>query len=73
MKPCCLKSAKRYLNKNRAVAICDRCDFLLMAYTQQQDYEEALKSLEAWGGEFSITKLGRFQIVAKARSSARQV
>jgi hypothetical protein len=73
MKPCCINSAKRYLQKNRAVATCDRCGFLLMAYTQQQDYEEALKSLEAWGGEFSTTKLGKFQVVAKARSSGKRV
>jgi hypothetical protein len=73
MKPCCIESAKRYLKKNRDVATCDRCGFLLMAYSQQQDHEEALRSLKAWGGEFSTATLGRFQVIAKARSAGKQV
>lgn len=73
MKPCCIESAMRYLKKNRDVATCDRCGFLLMAYTQQRDVEEALKNLKAWGGEFSTTQLANFQVVAKARSSRKPV
>lgn len=73
MKPCCIESAKRYLKKNRDVATCDRCRFLLMAYTQQRDVEEAIKNLEAWGGEFSTTQLANFHVVAKARSSRKSV
>jgi len=73
MKTCCMDSSKRYLKKNRDVATCDRCGFLLMAYTQQLDYEEALKNLKAWGGEFSTAKVGDFQVVAKAGSSRKPV
>ncbi len=73
MKPCCIESAKRYLKKNRDVATCDRCGFLLMAYTQPRDYEEAIKNLKTWGGEFTTAKLGDFQVVAMVRSSRKPV
>lgn len=73
MKTCCSDSSKRYLKKNRDVATCDRCGFLLMAYNLQLDYEEALKNLKAWGGEFSTAKVGDFQVVAKVRSSRKPV
>jgi hypothetical protein len=73
MKPCCLASAKRYLRKNRDVASCDQCRFLLMAYTQQRDYDEARKTLKAWGGEFYTVSLGNLQVIAKARSSSKRM
>ena len=73
MKPCCLESAKRYLKKNRDVASCDPCRFLLMAYTQQRDYEEAIKTLKDWGGEFYTVSLGNLQVIAKARSSPQRM
>jgi|GEM_PF-1305343 len=73
MKPCCVESAKRYLKKNRDAAVCDHCGFLLMAYAQQLDYEEAIKNLKVWGGEFSTTQLSNLQVVAKARSSRKSV
>jgi hypothetical protein len=73
MKSCCIDSAERYLKRNCDVATCDRCGFLLMAYTRQLGYEEALKNLKAWGGEFSTAKVGDFQVVAKVRSSRKPV
>ncbi len=67
MKSCCLKSAKRDLKKHRDVATCDGCGFLLMAYGNAKDFEETLKALEVWGGEFSSIALDKLQVVAKAR------
>lgn len=68
MKDCCLKSARRYLKRHRDVALCDGCGFLLMAYGDQRDYEETLKNLAAWEGEYATGTLGELRIVAKARS-----
>ena len=73
MKSCRLDSAKRDLKRNRDVATCDGCGFLLMAYTQPRDYEEALKSLKVWGGEFSKAVVGSLQVLAKARPSRKRV
>lgn len=69
MKPCCLESARRHLKKNRDVATCDRCGFLLMAYTDPRDYEEVRKTLQGWGGEFYTGMVKNLQVVAKARTS----
>lgn len=73
MKSCCLTSAKRYLKKNRDVATCDGCGFLLLAYTQQRDFEEAIKALKGWGGEYFSATEGRLHIVAKARPARKRV
>ncbi len=68
MKACCLASASRYLKKNRDVAVCDRCGFLLMAYTDRRDIEETLSRLRSWGGEFAVAELKGMKVVAKSRS-----
>jgi hypothetical protein len=73
MKPCCIESAKRYLKKNRDVATCDRCRFLLMAYTHQGDVEETVKNLKSWGGEFCTIQLANLYVVVKARSVRKSV
>ena len=68
-KACCTDSARRYLKRHRDVAVCDGCGFLLMAYENPRDYEETLKSLESWGGEFSSAEVGKLRVVAKSRSA----
>jgi hypothetical protein len=73
LKDCCLASAHRYLKRNRDVASCDHCKFLLMAYTESKDFEEALKNLRDWGGEFSTARLKQLRVVAKARVSKKRV
>jgi hypothetical protein len=73
MKSCCLTSAKRYLKKNRDVATCDQCGFLIMGYTHFRDFEETTKALTVWGGEFFTIQLDNLWVVAKARSSRKRV
>jgi hypothetical protein len=44
-----------------------------MAYTLQRDFDEAIKSLKTWGGEYSTAQLSDFRVVAKARLSRKSV
>ena len=39
-----------------------------MAYADARDYEEALKNLKVWAGEYSTIVVGSLQVVAKDRS-----
>lgn len=66
--PCCQTSAKRYLKRHRDVATCDTCKMLLLAYGNDQDYEETRKALTEQGISFAASTQGTLKIIAKPRA-----
>lgn len=67
--PCCQSSARRYLKRHRDVATCDTCKRLLLAYGNDQDYEETRKALSEQGIEFATAAQGALKVIAKPRAS----
>ncbi len=67
--PCCQASAKRYLKRHRDVATCDTCKMLLLAYGNDQDYDEARKALTEQGTAFVTAGQGALKIIAKPRAN----
>ena len=67
MKSCCQSAVQAYLKKHRDVAICDGCGYLLLAYGNQRDFEEAEKALSNQGIPFEVEQRGPLRILVKAR------
>jgi hypothetical protein len=61
-------SAKRHLKRHRDVATCDTCKMLLLAYGNDQDYDETRKALTEQGTPFETSTLGTLKIIAKPRA-----
>ena len=71
---CCRASAGRYLRRHRDVATCDTCGMLLLAYANDQDFDETRRALIEQGTTFATDQQGRLRLIAKARAvrSARR-
>jgi hypothetical protein len=65
---CCRTSAQRLLKKHRDVAMCDGCGMLLLAYGNDQDYDETRKALAAQGTLFGTMMQGTLRVIAKPRT-----
>jgi hypothetical protein len=65
---CCRTSAQRLLKKHRDVAMCDECGMLLLAYGNDQDYDETRKALAAQGTPFGTMRQGTLRVIAKPRT-----
>ena len=67
MKACCQASIKAYLKKHRDVAICDGCGYLLLAYGNDRDFNEAQKALAGHEIPFESERYGSLHILVKPR------
>ena len=67
MRPCCLESARRYLQRANQVATCDGCGNLLLAYGDERALEATRQTLVQQNEPFECERLGRLNVVAKAR------
>ena len=64
---CCQKEARRNLKRHRAIATCDACGRLLLAYGNDLDYDRTVEELGDRGVDFTVGKQGKLRIVAKVR------
>lgn len=64
---CCQKEARKNLKRHRAIATCDTCGRLLLAYGNDLDYERTVEELDERGVDFTVGKQGSLHIVAKGR------
>lgn len=64
---CCQTEADRNLTRHRAIAVCDGCGRLLLAYGNAEDYEATVEELSELGVPFSVGKRGKLRVVAKDR------
>lgn len=64
---CCQKEARRHLKRHRAIATCDACGRLLLAYGNDVDYERTVEELDQLGVDFTVGTRGDLKVVAKER------
>lgn len=65
--PCCQQEADKILRRHRAVAVCDGCGRLLLAYGNEVDYERTLEELTDLEVDFTTGEANKLRIVAKER------
>lgn len=65
--PCCQREADANLKRHRAVAVCDGCGRLLLAYGNREDYERTIEELRNHETAFAVGESGDLRIVAKDR------
>ena len=64
---CCRKEARASLKRHRAIATCDRCGRLLLAYGNDVDFERTVKELAERDVDFTAGEQGDLKIIAKER------
>lgn len=64
---CCQKEADKNLRRHRAVAVCDGCGRLLLAYGNDLDYERTVEELTDLEVTFAVGTAHELRIVAKER------
>ena len=64
---CCQAEAQRNLRRHRAVAVCDGCGSLLMAYGNDLDYERTVEELTENDVPFRVGFRGGLRVIAKGR------
>jgi hypothetical protein len=69
LKSCCQGEARKHLKRHQAVAICDGCRQLLLAYDNDDDYEKTRVELEEQAIEFQFGMNGKLRIISKIRGS----
>ena len=69
LKSCCLKEAGENLKVHQAVAICDLCGQLVLAYDNDSDFEKTKADLEELSIDYQAGKNGKLLIISKVRSS----
>jgi len=67
LSPCCQKEADRNLRRHRAVAVCDVCGSLLLAYGNDVDFERTVQELTELEVPFRTGSRGELRVVAKDR------
>ena len=67
LKGCCQLEADRHLKRHRAVAVCDDCGQLLLAYGNQSDFDLTVEELSQLGVDFQTGTRGKLLVVSKAR------
>lgn len=65
--PCCEKEARRHLKRHRAIATCDSCGRLLLAYGNDLDYDRTVEELTDLAVDFRVGTNGKLRVVAKER------
>ncbi|MDF1663581.1 MAG: hypothetical protein P1V97_17560 [Planctomycetota bacterium] len=69
LKSCCQREAADNLKEHQAVAVCDGCGQLVLAYGNDSDFEKTKADLEELKIEYQAGKNGKLLIVSKVRSS----
>ena len=64
---CCQKEADRHLKRHRAVAVCDECRQLLLAYDNDEDFELTVRELSDLNVVFQTGRRGKLLVVSKER------
>ena len=64
---CCQREADRNLDRPRAVATCDECGRLLLAYGSEQDFERTVAELTELDVAFRVGRTGALRVIAKDR------
>jgi len=64
---CCRKEARTSLKRHRAIATCDGCGRLLLAYDNDVDYERTIEELSERDVDFTAGEQGDLKIIAKDR------
>jgi len=64
---CCQKEADRHLKRHRAVAVCDECGQLLLAYGNDEEFELTVKELTDLDVVFQTGHQGKLLVVSKER------
>ncbi len=67
MKPCCQQEAERSIRRNRDVAICDGCGWLILGYDDPDDYQNTLDEL--CDTPHAVGTVGDLRVIAKQRTS----
>ncbi len=66
---CCEREARRSLKEHRAVAVCDGCHRLLLAWDNPEEQEKTRLELEAHGVLFAEGRVGELYVTAKERTT----
>lgn len=69
LKSCCQREARENLKEHQAVAVCDRCKQLVLAYGNDSDFEKTKADLEDLNIEYQAGKNGKLLIISKVRKS----
>lgn len=69
LKSCCQFEASENLKQHQAVAVCDTCGQLVLAYGNDSDFEKTKADLEELSIEYQAGKNGKLRIISKVRSS----
>lgn len=64
---CCQREADANLKRHRAVAVCDGCGRLVLAYGNREDYQRTVQELREHHTGFAVGESGKLLIVAKDR------
>lgn len=67
LQDCCQREADASLKRHRAVAVCEDCGRLLLAYGDREDYDRTVEELEDHGTDFQVGETGELLVVAKER------
>ena len=64
---CCQKEADKSLARHRAVAVCDGCGSLLLAYDNDLDYQRTVEELDDNEIAFRVGTRGKLFVISKER------
>lgn len=67
LRDCCQQEADRNLKRHRAVAVCDGCGQLLLAYDNQTDFDRTVEELSELDVSFQTGARGKLLVISKER------
>jgi hypothetical protein len=65
--PCCQDEADKNLRKHRAVAVCEGCGQLLLAYGNDGDFDLTVEELTDLEVAFQTGSRGKLRVISKER------
>jgi hypothetical protein len=67
LRDCCQREADQNLKRHRAVAVCDGCGQLLLAYGNETDFDRTVEELSELGVDFQTGSRGKLLVISKER------
>lgn len=67
LKECCAEEAEASLSGHKDVATCDGCGNLLLAYADDETFQQTVDELESRSADFDTGRRDDLRIVAKVR------
>lgn len=67
LRDCCQQEADRNLKRHRAVAVCDGCGQLLLAYGNETDFDRTVEELSELEVDFQTGSQGKLLVISKER------